>query len=73
MTGQTSTQNWLVANADHPPGYPAPVTGVYRLLNVFGTETETHAHVMRGQPLPGAPLGHGWRLERVDDQTGPEC
>jgi hypothetical protein len=58
----------LADNAEHRPGTLAPVTGVYRLLNVFGAETHTHAHVVRGEPLPGAPMGHGWRLERETEE-----
>lgn len=55
--------------AEHPPGHPAPLAGVYRLLNIFGTETIEAAHVARGQPLPPAPLGHTWRLEREAGET----
>ena len=54
---------------EHPPGHPAPVAGVYRLLNVFGSETIEAIHVAQGQPLPPAPLGHSWRLERLADDT----
>jgi hypothetical protein len=54
---------------DHPPGHAAPTTGVYRLLNIFGTETIEAAHVAQGQPLPAAPLGHSWRLERAAGDT----
>ena len=45
------------------------MTGVYRLLNVFGTETIEFAHVGKGQPLPPAPLGFSWRLERTAGDT----
>jgi hypothetical protein len=55
----------VMSTADHPPGHPAPAAGVYRLLNVFGTETEAAAHVAQGQPLPPAPWGYNWRLERL--------
>ena len=48
------------------------MTGIYRLLNIFGSETETRTHAVRGQPLPGAPLGHGWRLERETDDPEME-
>ena len=43
---------------------PAPTTGHYRLLNVFGTPTEHTTHIRRGEALPAAPRGYGWRLEQ---------
>jgi hypothetical protein len=52
-------------NAEHSAGDPAPVTGVYRLLNVLGGATHVSSHVVRGDPLPGAPIGHVWRLEQA--------
>ncbi len=54
-------------DAEHPPGAAAPVTGHYRLLNVFGTPTTHRVHVRRGEALPSAPRGHGWRLEQETD------
>jgi hypothetical protein len=60
-----------MTDADYPPGYLAPATGVYRLLNVFGTATPTRAHAMEGQPLPDARLGYSWRLERLAQDTQP--
>lgn len=53
-----------MAEQDHPPGAPARKTGRYRMLNVFGSDTEVHAHIARGEPLPRAPAGHSWRLVR---------
>jgi hypothetical protein len=29
-------------------------------MNVFGSPTGIRVNVMRGQPLPEAPIGHGW-------------
>jgi hypothetical protein len=54
----------MTRNTEHPPGAIAPVTGHYRLTNVFGTATEHTALVRRGEVLPPAPRGHGWRLEQ---------
>ena len=53
-----------MSKTEHLPGDLAPETGTYRLLDVFGGDTKTHAHVGQGQPLPGAPRGHTWWLER---------
>jgi hypothetical protein len=50
--------------SEHLSDYAAPVTGIYRLLYVFGAETETSVYVMANQMLPMAPIGHTWRLER---------
>jgi hypothetical protein len=57
----------MTHDAEHPPGATAPVTGLYRLLNVFGNPMEHSVHVRRGQPLPHAPVGQGWRLEQETD------
>jgi hypothetical protein len=54
----------MVTNTEHQPGDSAPETGTYRLLDVLGGETKTHAHIGQGQPLPVAPRGQTWRLER---------
>jgi hypothetical protein len=62
----------MPASDDHRPGHPAPKAGVYRLLNVFGGAEETRAQVGLGQPLPAAPRGHTWRLERETDDGAPE-
>jgi hypothetical protein len=51
-------------SAEHRPGDPAPISGVYRLINVLGGRTQVAAHVEQGQPLPVAPRGFGWQLER---------
>ena len=40
---------------------PAPATGHYEELNVFGSHTGKTAHVTEGEPLPGAPRGFTWR------------
>jgi hypothetical protein len=46
----------------HAPGDPAPVTGDYQQLNVFGTPTGTVVSVGRGEVLPHAPIGFMWRV-----------
>jgi hypothetical protein len=52
---------------EHQPGTPAPVTGHYRLVNVFGSAIAHSAHVRRGEKLPMAPRGGSWRLEQETD------
>jgi hypothetical protein len=54
---------------EHQPGTPAPTTGRYRLLNVFGTPTGHSTHIRRGEALPDAPRAYGWRLEQ---ETGED-
>ena len=49
-------------SSDHQPGEPAPHTGRYEELNVFGSETGNVIHVRKGDPLPAAPHGFTWRL-----------
>jgi hypothetical protein len=51
---------------DHEPHATAPVTGTYRLLNIFRTPTEKVVRVQQGERLPGAPIAHTWRLEQED-------
>jgi hypothetical protein len=59
----------MSARAEHQPGDPAPETGRYRLLNVFGRETRRHVHVVQGHPLPDAPMRHTWRLVSDTDEN----
>jgi hypothetical protein len=42
------------------------------LLNVAGTPTEHSIHVRRGEMLPHAPIGQGWRLEREAGRSTDE-
>jgi len=58
----------MASDTEHLPGSTAPVTGHYRLVNVFGSPTEHSVHVRRGETLPGAPRGNRWRLERETDE-----
>jgi hypothetical protein len=60
----------MANETEHPPGGPAPASGHYRLLNTFGTPTAHTVHVRRGEPLPDAPRGQGWQLERKTDEDG---
>jgi hypothetical protein len=54
--------------AEHPPGTSAPVSGRYRLHNVFGSPLAHVAHVRAGEPLPPAPIAHTWLLDGVEDE-----
>jgi hypothetical protein len=60
----------MMYDTEHPPGAIAPVTGHYRLLNVFGTPTGLSAHMRRGEALPAAPRGYGWLLEQETGEEG---
>ena len=61
----------MTRDQEHRPGEPAPWSGHYRLLNVFGNATEVRIHTPKGHPLPDAPRGFGWRLEHpADDPEG---
>jgi len=65
--GRLSTSaRWrgVITDTEHQLGHPPPVIGIYRLLNVVDSGTRTYVHVVQGQPLPGALVGHGWRPER---------
>ena len=44
------------------PGEPAPATGRYVALNVFGTPTGTIIEVRAGEYLPNQPRGFTWLL-----------
>jgi hypothetical protein len=46
--------------AEYQPGDPAPVSGVFHEVNIFGTPTVLTAQVEAGDPLPGAPVGFHW-------------
>ena len=54
----------MAERAEYRPGEPAPVGGIYRLFNVLGSRTQVCTHVEQGEPLPVAPRGFGWQLER---------
>jgi hypothetical protein len=46
---------------DHLPGEPAPHTGRYDELNVFGAHTGLSIQAERGERLPVLPHGFSWR------------
>jgi hypothetical protein len=50
----------------HVPGQPAPAPGTYEQINVFGSPTGVRVDVAHGQPLPAAPIGHGWAIAEDD-------
>jgi hypothetical protein len=52
---------------EHLPGTPAPATGHYEELNVFGARTGKVAHVEEGEEMPSAPRGFTWR--RITSRT----
>jgi hypothetical protein len=39
-------------------------------MNVFGSTTGIRVKVLRGYPLPAAPIGHSWSVAESD---GGEC
>jgi hypothetical protein len=55
------------SESEQQPGAPAPATGRYAELNVLGARTGRVQHVVKGDSLPGAPLGFSWRL--IEDMT----
>ena len=46
---------------EHHPGTPAPASGHYHELNIFGSHTGKIVQVEEGEPLPFAPRGFKWR------------
>jgi hypothetical protein len=50
----------------HPPGQPAPASATYEQMNVFGSPIGIRVKVMHGDPLPEAPIGHGWTVAEND-------
>jgi hypothetical protein len=44
------------------PGDRTLMSGVYELLNAFGTPTATKLFIMQGSAAPAAPQGFMWRL-----------
>ena len=43
------------------PRSPAPHTGLFEEVNVFGAKTGLAVFVKAGDMLPAAPRGFGWR------------
>jgi hypothetical protein len=42
-------------------GEPAPDSGEYIELNVFGTQSAPARWFARGQPFPAQPVGYSWK------------
>lgn len=54
----------MPAKDEHRPGDPAPSTGIYVLVNIFGTPTTQSVAMQAGEPLPAAPSHHHWVLQK---------
>ncbi len=50
-----------MALSEHQPSGPAPSTGEYEELNIFGTPTGRVAVVEKDEELPDAARGFSWR------------
>ena len=50
-----------MAFSDYQPGEPAPCSGVYEELNVFGSPTGRVAVVAKDEEFPAAGRGFTWR------------
>lgn len=46
---------------DYSGGVPAPASGTFKELNVFGRATGHRVTVRKGEPLPPLPRGFTWR------------
>ena len=55
---------------EHRPGEPASATGLYHEVNVFGTRTGRTVRAERGERLPSAPRGFGWRRVEKEPDDG---
>lgn len=59
---------------EHRPGDPAPASGLYHEVNIFGTPTGRSVRLGHGEPLPQAPRGFGWRAgEDIADSDAVLC
>jgi len=59
-----------MAEAEFHPGTPAPTSGIFLDINVFGTLTRVTAQDESGDPLPAAPIGFRWMLRGFAARTG---
>lgn len=60
--GDPAAGGWAMANrGERRPGDPAPATGHYEELNLFGTPTGRVYHATEGEPLPVAPRSFTWQ------------
>jgi hypothetical protein len=62
-------ENGMPERPIHPAGHPAPISGLYEQINIFGSTTGIRIRVSWGNPLPATPIGHGWKVveEHPDD------
>jgi len=60
------TAERIKLGVEHFPGWPAPASGTYRLINIFGVKTSITAYLTQHQPLPAASVGEAWRLQMED-------
>jgi hypothetical protein len=60
-----------MADREHQPGAPAPRTGRYQELNVFGTPTGKVVDAEEDSRLPAASRGFSWR--HVVTEVGWAC
>ena len=51
---------------EYPGGTPAPATGVYETVNLFGRRTGHRVEVQQGETLPVLPRGFGWVVVQSD-------
>jgi hypothetical protein len=58
---QTVVSLIVMAHSEAYPGEPAPGSGPYEELNVFGTPTGKTIFVLEGEELPSTPRGFSWR------------
>jgi hypothetical protein len=49
------------SSVDYMGGTPAPASGTYEQLNVFGRATGHRVAVEKDEPLPPLPRGFAWR------------
>lgn len=62
----------MTLGAEHRPGDPAKISGLYYEVNVFGTPTGRSVQLGDGDPLPESPRGFGWRMsEDATDGGAP--
>lgn len=61
-------------SSDHLPGDPAPLTGQYHAINVFGSTDGESVYAEAGTRLPPLPRGFTWASfseGRVEGKRAP--
>jgi hypothetical protein len=53
---------------DHASGEPAPTTGAYEQVNMFGQPNGIPIDMSHDEPFPRASLGHFWRAVERDER-----